>query len=82
MPAEAFRLMINNIQRIGNLQEILNVEGEISDGFLFGNREVIASFRFDGVYDNETAETILELKQEGGGWKVNNFYIKSTLLAD
>ena len=82
LPEEAYRLMINNLQRIGDLQEILNVESEISDGFIFGNREVIASFRFDGVYDNETAETILELKQEAGGWKVNNFYINSTLLAD
>ena len=82
MPEEAFLLMINNLQRIGDLQEILNVENEISDGFIFGNREVIASFRFDGVYENETAETILEMKQESGGWKVNNFYINSAILTE
>ena len=82
LPEEAFLLMINNLQRIGDLQEILNVENEISDGFIFGNREVIASFRFDGVYENETAETILEMKQESGGWKVNNFYINSAILTE
>jgi hypothetical protein len=58
------------------------VQGIVKDGSIIGDGEVTASFLFDGVYINETTETVVELKQENGAWKVNNFYIISTLLTD
>lgn len=82
LPREAFVLMINNMQRIGNVQEINAVNGVLRDLFIFSNGDVTATYTMNSVFEHDKAEIIIELAQEENSWKVNNFFLRSDFLAD
>jgi len=82
LPREAFVLMINNMKRIGNVQEIKSVGGVLRDSFIFNNGNVIATYTMASSFENADADITVELVQEESGWKVSNFYLSSDFLAD
>ena len=82
LPEQDFLAMINNMKRIGTLEEISAVQGDLNEYGIFNREKVTASFQLDSVFKNDSAETYIELVQENNTWKVNNMVINSNFLAD
>ena len=82
LPEQDFLAMINNMKRIGTLEEISAVQGDLNEYDIFKREKVTASFQLDSVFKNDSAETYIELVQENNTWKVNNMVINSNFLAD
>jgi hypothetical protein len=82
LPEQDFLAMINNMKRIGALEEISAVTGGLNEYSIFNREKVTASFQLDSVFKNDSAETYIELVQENNTWKVNNMMINSNFLAD
>ena len=82
LPETDFLAMINNMKRIGTLKEISAIQGNISEYSIFNRQKVTASYQLDTVFNNDSAETYLELVQENNNWKVEKIIINSNFLAD
>jgi len=79
---EAFNLMFENMKRIGNLQEIMEIESTIHDLFVLNSSASSTTIVMKSSFQNENGEIYLDLVQEDNTWKVNNLFINSAYLAD
>lgn len=76
-------IKLNNLRRLGELQSMGEVTGElVNPSWLPTDEPLVARYYIATEFILGEAEIYTELVEENGAWKLLNFYIQSPLLVE
>lgn len=77
------QLKLDSFRRVGELQSIGEVRGElVNPAWLPSGEELVARYYIAAEFATGPAEIYTEIIEEDGAWKILNFYIQSPLLVE
>lgn len=83
LDARGIQMKLNNARRIGELQFMGQMRGElVNPSWLPTGEPLVARYYIAADFSAGPGEIYTELVEENGGWKLLNFYIQSPILAE